>query len=105
MPIRPIELNGVISRVQDIGTIKQNEDNKPLVDQNRFQTHFDKEVDQHQKKVRDADESNNYQKKYDAKEKGNGTYYSNQDKKKQNNKQEEKNSKKQVESHGFDISI
>lgn len=105
MPIRPIELNGVISRVQDIGTMKQNEDNKALVDQSRFQTHFNKEVDQHQKTVRNADESNNYQKKYDAKEKGNGTYYANHDKKKDNNKQEEKNSKKQTQNHGFDISI
>lgn len=105
MPIRPIELNGVISRVQDIGTMKQNEDNKPLVDQSRFQTHFNKEVEHHQKKVRDADNSDNYQKKYDAKEKGNGTYYAKQDKKKKNKKQDEKISKKKMENNGFDISI
>lgn len=105
MPIRPIEMNGVISRVQDIGTIKQNEDNKPLVDQSRFQTHFNKEVDQHQKTVREADNSDNYQKKYDAKEKGNGTYFANQNKKRDNKKQNEKKSKEQEANHGFDISI
>ncbi|MFA9375388.1 MAG: hypothetical protein ACERKZ_01410 [Lachnotalea sp.] len=105
MPIRPIELNGVISRVQDMGSIKQNEDDKPLIDQSKFQNHFNREVDQHQKKVRDADDSDNYQKKYDAKEKGNGTFHSNQDKKKKHNVQEEKHDKKQELNHGFDISI
>jgi len=105
MPIRPIELNGVISRVQDIGAMKQNEENKPMVDQSRFQTHFNKETDLHQKKVRDADDSDNYQKKYDAKEKGNGTYYNEQDKKRKSKNQDEKNGKSQEVKHGFDISI
>lgn len=103
MPIGPIELNGVISRVQDIGTMKQNEDNKPLVDQSNIQTHFNKEVDQHQKKVRNADDTENYQKKYDAKEKGNGSYFSNKQNKK--DKKEHGHDKKQEERHGFDISI
>ncbi len=105
MPIRPIEMNGVIARVQDAGAIKQNEDNKPMMDQSKFQTHFNKEVDQHQKTVRDADDSDNYQKKYDAKEKGNGSYYGKQNKKRDNKKNNELESKKQPPNHGFDISI
>jgi hypothetical protein len=105
MPIRPIELNGVISRVQDIGTIKHNEDNKPLVDQNNIQTHLNKEIDHHQKKVRNADDSDNHKKKYDAKEKGKGTYFANKQNKKKKKEQNKNQNKMQKESHGFDISI
>ncbi|RDY32496.1 hypothetical protein [Lachnotalea glycerini] len=105
MPIRPIELNGVISRVQDIGTMKHNEDNKPIVDQSNIQTHLKKEVDHHQKKVRNADDSDNHQKKYDAKEKGNGTYFANQNKKKDKKEQDQNRKKKQDIGQGFDISI
>lgn len=102
MAIRPIEINGAISRVQDFGTIKQNEDNKHLVDQNNFQTNSKKEIEHHQKKVRNADDSDNYQKKFDAKEKGNGSYFSNSNKKKD---KKQKDDKAKPQSHGFDISI
>ena len=37
MAIGPIELNGVISRTQDVTTIKQHEDQKAQIDQNNFQ--------------------------------------------------------------------
>lgn len=104
MPVGPVEINGTISRVQDIQTIKHNEDNKHLVDQSNLQTHSKKEIEQHQKKVRDADNSDNHQKKYDAKDKGNGAYFSNQNKKRKKKKEQE-NDKKKVQSHGFDISI
>lgn len=104
MAIRPIELNGAISRTQDIGVIKHNEDNKYLMDQSNLQTQSKKEIDHHQKKVRDADNSDNHQKKYDAKEKGNGSYFSNQNKKK-DNKKDKDNDKLNGQSHGFDVSI
>lgn len=104
MPIRPIELNGAISRTQDIGTIKHNEDNKYLMDQSHLQAHSKKEIDQHQKKVRNADDSDNHQKKFDAKEKGNGSYFSNQGKRK-DNKKDNSDNKLNGQSRGFDVSI
>lgn len=104
MPIRPIELNGTISRVQDVATLKHNEDNKHLVNQSNLLNHSQKEIEHSQKKVRNADDSNYYQKQYDAKEKGNGSYYSNQ-KKKKSNSQEQENKKLKEKGHSFDISI
>lgn len=104
MPIRPIELNGTITRVQDVATLKQNEDNKHIVNQSNLSTHSQKEIDHSQKKVKNADDSNYYQKQYDAKEKGNGTYYSNQ-KKKKNNSQEQEKKKLKEQGYSFDVSI
>lgn len=75
MSIRPVEINGVISRMQDITAIKQSEENKAATDQNYFQSHLKKEAEHNQKKVRDAEDSENYQPQYDAKEKGNGQEY------------------------------
>lgn len=104
MAIRPIEINGNITRVQDIAPVKHNEDNKHLVDQSNITNQSQKEIEHHQKKVRNADDSDNYQKQFDAKEKGNGSYFSNQKKKKDDKKEQDK-SKLKEKSHGFDISI
>ena len=45
MGLGPVELNGVISRTQDYSVIKQNEDNKGIVNQQAFQNTFEKELD------------------------------------------------------------
>ena len=57
MAIGPIEMNGIISRTQDYSTIKQNEDNKGLVQQQAFQTHFEKELDASETPSRIEDEA------------------------------------------------
>lgn len=74
MAIGSISLQGQISRAQDFSTIKQNEDNKVIVDQGNFQTHFNKEVNQNLNRVRQSDNAENRGKKHDAKEKGSGQY-------------------------------
>ena len=33
MSIRPVDFNGMIQRTQDVSTLKQNEDNRPVVEQ------------------------------------------------------------------------
>ena len=32
MSIRPVDFNGMIQRTQDVSTLKQNEDNRPVVE-------------------------------------------------------------------------
>lgn len=103
MSIRPVEMNGVISRVQDVSTLKQNEDSKPLVDQSNFQSHIEKNIQHNQKQVREADDSDNHQKKFDAKEKGSNSY-SSQNSKKKKEEDKKKNQKKNMDA-GFDIRI
>lgn len=105
MSIKPIVMSGAISRVQDMSTIKQNEDNKGLVDQKNFQTQFSKEIDHHVKQVNTTDKSENKEYRYDAKEKGNGNFYDGQKKKREQEKKEEKDKVRVKNQGGFDIRI
>jgi hypothetical protein len=74
MAIGPIELNGALQRVQDIATIKQNQDNKAIVNQSAFQDTFSKEIEAHSTRVTDPDETDKEQRKFDAKDKGDNEY-------------------------------
>lgn len=103
MSIRPVDFNGMIQRTQDVSTLKQNEDNKPFLEQQNIQTQFSKETVHHMKQVTHADDAGNQQKRYDAKEKGSNEYVGQQKKKK-----EKKKDGKVIEksaSSGFDIKI
>lgn len=74
MSISRIELQGTITRAQDYTTIKQNQDNKGMIDQSNFQTQFHKAVDTKLTQVHHSDNAENENKRFDAKEKGNGQY-------------------------------
>lgn len=98
-------MSGMIQRVQDVGTIKQHEDNKPYVDQQNIQQDVKKEEQKLTKEVHHADDSNQPEYRYDAKEKGKNQYQ--QSKKKKKN-QQEKAEGKVVEKHStgsIDIKI
>lgn len=86
MSIRPVDLSGMIQRTQDVGTLKQNEDNKPLVEQHNIQVHQQRQEDQLSHKVQSAEEKENEGYRYDAKEKGNGSYEGKQKKRQKNSK-------------------
>lgn len=74
MAISPIVLNGMISRTQDFTTLKHNEANKTLVDQGNFQQRFEKEVESRLTQVHQKDDVEKENKKFDARDKGNGEY-------------------------------
>ena len=74
MTISRIEIQGQMTRAQDFTTIKQNEDNKGMVDQTNIQRQFDRTVDDRLRQVQQSDRIENEGKKFDAKEKGNGSY-------------------------------
>ena len=63
-----------ISRAQDYSSIKHNEDNKGVVDQGNFSSQVQKNVEQMVREVKSSDKAQWYEKKPDAKEKGNGKY-------------------------------
>ena len=46
MGISPLELNGTIARTQDYSVIRQNEEQKSLLDQGHFQNQLDKELNE-----------------------------------------------------------
>lgn len=104
MAIGAIEMT-TIARTPDYTTIKHNEDAKGMIDQGNFQTQFQKNVEQKTQTVKQGDNADRQEKKFDAKEKGNGTYSRNgsQQKKKQEQTPDGKVVVKQQ--GGFDIKI
>ena len=104
MSIRPVDLNGMVQRSQDVGTLKQQEDAKPMVDQQNIQTHVGKQGEQKLKQVVHADDANEQEYRYDAKEKGN-SQYEQQKNKKRDRKKEDGKIKTKGMSGGFDIRI
>lgn len=105
MAVGPVTLNGVIQRTQDIGVLKQQEDSRPVVEQQHIQAHLKTQEQRQLKQVNHADDAKEHEKRYDAKEKGNNEYEGQRKKKK---KSEEKSSGKVIlkqESGHFDIKI
>ncbi len=104
MAIGPIEMTGMVTRSQDISLFKQNEDNKPMIDQSNIQVNVQKKVQDQNQQVNQADNAEYHEYRYDAKEKGNGSY---QDNRKDNKKDKKKTDGVVVEKRtsGFDIRI
>lgn len=104
MTIRPVDLNGMVQRSQDVSTIKHQEDSKPFVDQQNIQTHVAKQEEHRLKQVVHADDSNEPEYRYDAKEKRNSQYEQNKNKKKKRAKETGQVKVKGM-SGGFDVQI
>lgn len=74
MAIGPMQLNGIMTRTQDYTPIKQNENMKPMMDQAVFQNAMQKNIEKKLTQVKESDETDTYQRKQDAKEKGKNEY-------------------------------
>jgi len=107
MTIRPVDLNGMIQRTNDVSTIKQQEDSKPIIDQQNIQSGIQKSQERKMKEIVHANDSEEPEYRYDAKEKGNGEYQGkNKKRKKQQDGEDESGQvKKKGISKGFDIRI
>lgn len=107
MSIRPVVLNGTIQRTQDIGNMKQQEDNKPVVQQQNIEIQQKKQEDKLTHQVQEPEQKENEGYRYDAKEKGNNEYDRKQQKKKKKQEKPDEDGKVILKSHGssFDIKI
>lgn len=74
MAIGFVEMQGQITRAQDFTTVKHNEDAKGLVDQSNFGQQMTRQIEKQTQRVNEKDKTENRQKKFDAKEKGNNQY-------------------------------
>lgn len=74
MSIGPIELNGTIGRTQDFAQIRHNEENKGMVDHANVVNAAKLNEDKKANTVDRRDDTSNYMKRFDAKEKGNNEY-------------------------------
>ena len=73
MAIGAIELT-TISRTHDYSTIKHNEDNKGILQQSQLGVDRKHEIEHNTKQVTRKEDAMWQQKKFDAKDKGNGAY-------------------------------
>ncbi len=73
MAIGSIEFT-TISRAQEYSAIKQNEDNKGMVDQTNFSAQVQKTTEQRSQEVYSADNAGWQQSHPDARDKGKGSY-------------------------------
>ena len=107
MSITPLGLHAMLQRTNDVSIIKQNEDNKPAMEQHNIQSQQVKHEHALTHKVAKPDEKDNDNYRYDAKEKGNGTYQGQEQKKKKEH-DETKNTNKVIlkgQPGHFDIKI
>ena len=88
MAISPIELNGMISRTQDMQILNHNEEHKGMIDQQNFQGQFQQEIGHKLDQVRNADNAEKNPEKFDAKEKGKNEYAGDGGKKQRKQKEE-----------------
>lgn len=105
MSITPLGFNAMIQRTNDVGGIKQQEENKPVMEQHSIQTQQAKQEHALMHKVAKSEKKENDNYRYDAKEKGNGSY---QEQKKRKKKEEAQNNGKVVvkgQESRFDIKI
>lgn len=105
MSIRPIDLNGMIQRTQDVGTIKQQDDARPVVNQQNIQVTVAKEEQKIAKEVNKKDDAQDGHGQFDAKEKGNSEYSQNSGKRKRPEIEPDGKVVVKGMSGGFDIKI
>ncbi len=89
MAISQVELQGQITRAQDFTTIKHNEDMRPAVEQAQAGETVAKEVEIHVRTVNRGQQTENQNKKFDAKEKGSNEYSGDGGQNRRNAKKEE----------------
>jgi hypothetical protein len=65
----------MIQRTEDIGTIKHQEDSKPLVDQQNIQVQVEQKEDAVKHQVVSKEDSPGTENQADAREEGRGVYY------------------------------
>lgn len=107
MSITPLGLHAMIGRTNDIGIIKQNEENKLVAEQQNIQTQQVKQEHDLSHKVARPEEKENEGYRYDAKEKGNGSYQGRKHKRKKGHQVSEAEGKVILkgQSERFDIKI
>lgn len=109
MSINPVVLNGMTQRTQDISNLKQQEDDRPIVEQHNLSVQQEKKEEKILHQVADTKKKENEGYRYDAREKGNNQYYGSGSSKKKKKKKEDLNKDGKVifkgQNQKFDIKI
>lgn len=106
MTISRVELQGQITRATDFTTIKHQEDSKGMVEQSSIHHQMDKKEEVKSRQVQQKDHTENGEKRFDAREQGNGFYHGDGGKRRKEKKEED--GKVIMKGHGmggFDIRV
>lgn len=105
MAISPILMNAVIQRTDDVGVVKNQQDSRPVVEQQNVQTQMTKKVNEQRRQVVTPEDSNKTDTHADAREKGKNAYFFR--KKAKGQKQEETSTDHVVKktTGGFDMKV
>ena len=105
MAISPILMSGVVQRADDVSAIKNQQDSRPVVEQQNVQTQMEKKVDAQRRQVVTAEDSQKTDTHADAREKGKNSYFFR--KKEKGNKQEQAPENHVVKKSlgGFDMKV
>lgn len=104
MSITRVELQGQTLRAQDFTTIKHNEDIHPQVQQSHILQTSEKAAELRLHHVNDSEQTENRQKKFDAKEEGSNQYQGDGGQKRKQKPSDGQVVVKGVQ-HGFDFKI
>lgn len=105
MSVGPVVLGGMMQRSDDVGVIKQQQDNRPAVEQQNLQTQMVKKTDDLRHQVVNPENSTKADTHADAREKGKNEYFL---RKKADKKKEELSDARVVKKHSngsFDVKV
>lgn len=103
MSIRPIDVVMMPPKSQEVSNQQQGDSHRLVHAQEQANVHFNKEIKHNTKKTVETKKNQKQDKKFDAKEKGNGTY--SQQRRKQQGDQKETEKESVIKRGNFDITI
>ena len=104
MAISPIFNNGMIQRTDDIGALKLQQEQRPVVEQQNAQVQMARRADEFSHQVVTPADSNKADTHADAREEGKNKYFFQKKNKKKEEKQEDRVIKK-YSSNSFDMKV
>lgn len=105
MPIRPIDIVSIAPKSQEAANQQLANQQRASQSQTNMQNQFQQHIRNSSEQVVHAAKGENKEYRYDAKEKGNGSYSRQQGKKKKKDEDAEKSSNDKVVTSSFDIKI
>lgn len=105
MAINPLLISGTIQRMDDMSMIKQQQDVRPVIEQQNAQNQVEKRVQQMQHQVINPEDTNKTDTRADAREKGKNEYFSRKKSGKKKSESTEDRVIKKEFSRGFDMKV
>ena len=105
MAISPVLMGGMIQRTDDVSVLKNQQDSRPILEQQNLQVQMEKKVEEQRRQVVTSENSNKTDTHADAREKGKNAYFF---RKKVKIKEQEESPKDQVikkTTGGFDMKV